>query len=117
MHKENGFMSKLNTDNCDKLPCKKSTVMSLGDKKCYEDNKNAVERLPVTKLRSSIKYVQNDSNPKDTLNTNERTASVIFSGESTVLIQIAPKNEGKVICIFRNNILRNFIFQIVYQMM
>ena len=114
---ENGFMSGLNIDNCNQLPRTKSTVMSLGDGKCYEDNKNVVERQSVTKSRSSIKYVHKDNNPKDTLNTNERTTSVIFSGESTVLIQIAPKNEAKVIYIYLKIIyvvIKHFLVHIIY---
>ena len=98
MHQENGFMPGLNIDSSDKLPSIKSTVMSLGENKCNEDNKNALEKQSETKNRSSIKDANKDNIPKDTLNTNEKQTSVIFSGESTILIQIAPKNEAKVIC-------------------
>ena len=98
MHQENGFIPGSNIDNCDKLPCIKSTVMSLGNNKCYEDDQNAVEMQSGTRNRSSIKDANKDNIPKDALNTNERQTSVIFSGESTILIQIAPKNEAKVIC-------------------
>ena len=90
-------MPGLNIDNCNKLPCIKSTVMSLGNSKCYEDDQNAVEMQSETKNLSSFKDANKDNIPKDTLNTNERQTSVIFSGESTILIQIAPKNEAKVI--------------------